>query len=124
MQDSVRYLEKSVLKLHSNNNSHFPDITKNQFLLTVCYYHVTTDKSTLCSCQNIKELLAQNRRDVWSSIDSNGIRNHNHLVLEYIAPDGLRSPSKVTWGATRDMLGLMITYIKINYKKQITKIIL
>ena len=117
MQDSVRYLEKSVLKLHSNNNSHFPDITKNQFLLTVCYYHVTTDKSTLCSCQNIKELLAQNRRDVWSSNDSNGIRNHNHLVRKYIAPDGLRSPSKVTWGATRDMLGLMITYIKINYKK-------
>ena len=34
----------------------------------------------LYSCLNNKKLLAQNRRDIWSLSDSNGIRTHNHLV--------------------------------------------
>ena len=37
-------------------------------------------ESTLYSCLNIKELLARNKRDIWSLSDSNGIRTHNHLV--------------------------------------------
>ena len=51
--------------------------------LTVCSYHVTysfQSESTLYSCLNVKELLAQNRRDIWSLNDSNGTRTHNHLV--------------------------------------------
>ena len=47
------------------------------------WYHVTyafQSKSTLCSCLNIKELLAPNRRDIWSLSDSNGIWTYNHLV--------------------------------------------
>ena len=36
---------------------------------TICYYHVTyafQSESTLYSCLNVKEHLAQNRRDIWS----------------------------------------------------------
>ena len=29
---------------------------------------------------NVKELLAQNRSDIWSLSDCNEIRTHNHLV--------------------------------------------
>ena len=49
----------------------------------VCYYHVTylfQSEFTLHSCLNVKELLAWNRRGIWSLSDSNGIRAHNHLV--------------------------------------------
>ena len=31
-------------------------------------------------CLNVKELLAQNRRHIWSLSYSNGIRTHNHLI--------------------------------------------
>ena len=44
--------------------------------MTVCYYHVTQvfhSESTLYSSLNVKELLAQKRRDIWSLSDCNGI---------------------------------------------------
>ena len=56
-------------------------------LLTVCYYHVSytfQSESTIYSCLNAKELLARNRRDIWSLSDRNGIRTHNHLVRQRI----------------------------------------
>ena len=37
--------------------------------IAVCYYHVTyafQSESTPCSCLNVKELLAWNRRNIWS----------------------------------------------------------
>ena len=37
---------------------------------------------TLCSCLNVKELLTQNRRHIWSLSNSNGTRTHNHLFRE------------------------------------------
>ena len=57
-------------------------VIKDVIFLTVCYYHVThafQNESTLCSFLNVKEILAQNRHDIWSLSDSNGIRTHNHL---------------------------------------------
>ena len=36
--------------------------------------------SALYSCLNVKELLAQNRCDIRSLSDSNGIRAHDHLA--------------------------------------------
>ena len=33
-------------------------------------------------CLNVKELLAQSRRHIWSLSDSNGIRTQNHLVCK------------------------------------------
>ena len=51
--------------------------------MTICHSHITyafQSESTLYSCLNIKELLARNRRDIWSLSDTNGIRTHNHLV--------------------------------------------
>ena len=38
---------------------------------------------TLCSCMNVKEFLARNRRDIWSLSDSNWIRTYNHLVCKW-----------------------------------------
>ena len=49
----------------------------------LCFSHLTNafqSESALYSCLNVKELLAQNRRNIWSLSNSNGIRIHNHLV--------------------------------------------
>ena len=51
--------------------------------LNLCYCHVTyafQSQTTLYSCLNVKELLAWNKRDMWSFSDCNGIRTHKHLV--------------------------------------------
>ena len=50
---------------------------------TVCFYKVKyllQSESPLYSSLNVKELLARNRRDIWSLSDSNRTRNHSHLV--------------------------------------------
>ena len=69
-------------------------------LKTVCSCHVTyafQSESTLYSCLNVKELLAQSRREIWSLGDYNWTRTHNHLVwkrtLNYLAK--LASDSKI-----------------------------
>ena len=38
---------------------------------------------TLYSCLNVRELLAQNRRDIWSLSDYNKTWTHNHLVRKW-----------------------------------------
>ena len=51
--------------------------------LTVCSYHVTyafKSESTLYNCLNIKELLPQKRREIWSLSNRNGTQTHNNLV--------------------------------------------
>ena len=51
--------------------------------LTICSYHVTyafQSESTLYSCLNVKELLAQSRRKIWSLSDCNWTRTQKHLV--------------------------------------------
>ena len=51
--------------------------------MTACSYHVTyafQSESTLYNCLNVKELLARNRREIWSLKDCNRIRTHDHLV--------------------------------------------
>ena len=53
--------------------------------MTVRSYHVTyafQSESKLYNCLNVKEFLAQNRREIWSLTDCNGTRTHNHLVHE------------------------------------------
>ena len=49
---------------------------------------------TLCSCLNVKGLLARNSSDFWSFSDCNGIRTHNHLVhkrtLNHLTKMGVR----------------------------------
>ena len=52
-------------------------------MVTVFYYHDThtcQSESTFYSCLDVKELLARNRRDIWSLSGSNGTQTHNHLV--------------------------------------------
>ena len=53
--------------------------------MTVFSCHVTyafQSKSRLCSCLNVKELLPQIRREIWSLSDCNCTRTHDHLVHE------------------------------------------
>ena len=61
--------------------------------LTVCSYHVIYafySNSTLCSCLNVKELLARNRRDILNLSNCNGNWFHNHLLhkwtMNHLAP--------------------------------------
>ena len=39
-------------------------------------------ESTLYSCLDVKELLAQSRHEIWSLSDCNWTRTHNHLVYK------------------------------------------
>ena len=62
-------------------------LINSRLQLTVCSCHVTyafQSKSTLHSCLNVKELLAWNRREIWSLSDCYWTRTHNHLVRERI----------------------------------------
>ena len=55
-----------------NTNQNINSFTQENLYLTVCSYHVTytfQSESTLFSCLNVKELLARNRRDIWSLSD-------------------------------------------------------
>ena len=57
--------------------------TYEEALLTVCSCHVTyafQGESTLYFCLNLKELLVQNRREIWNFSDCKWTRSHNHLV--------------------------------------------
>ena len=38
-------------------------------------------------CLNVKEVIARNWRDIWSLIDFNGTRTHNHLVCKWTLND-------------------------------------
>ena len=51
----------------------------------VCSCHVTyafQSKSTDYFCRDVKELLTQNKRDIWNLSDCNGTPTHNHLVCK------------------------------------------
>ena len=79
--------------------SKYRDILLNYQMLTVCSYHVTCtfqSESTLYSCLNAKELLAQNRCDIWSLRDSSRIRNHNHSVRK-LTHNQLTKLTKMLW---------------------------
>ena len=59
------------------------DFSQWYLTVTVCSYHVPyalQSESTLYSCLNVKELLARNRKDIWSLSDCNETRIHNQLV--------------------------------------------
>ena len=67
---------------------------------TTCSCHVTyafQSESTLASCQNVKALLARNRRVIWSLSDCNGARTYNHLVCKPILNHLAKLASLVKW---------------------------
>ena len=86
--------------LHENNtiiNKRFTTCIRTDFkiskfeFLTVCFCHVTyafQSESTLYSWVNVKELLARNRRAIWSLSDCNWTRNHSHLVRKQTLNQG------------------------------------
>ena len=54
--------------------------------LTVCFYHVThtfQSEFTIYGCLNVKELLAWNRRKIWSLSYWSWTWNHKHLVCKW-----------------------------------------
>ena len=71
------------LKVHCNISLY---VIFSYFLisfLTVCSYDVTyafQNECTFYSYLNVKELLAGNRRGIWSLNDCNWTRTHNHIV--------------------------------------------
>ena len=55
-------------------------------IVTVCYYHLTYVfhcESTLYSCLNVKDLIAQNRCNIYNLSDSNGIGTHSHWPCKW-----------------------------------------
>lgn len=52
---------------------------------TVCYWHVRyvfQSECTFCNCLNVRELAAQNRRNIWSLSDNNRTWTLNQLVCK------------------------------------------
>ena len=73
-------------------------------------------ESTSYSCPNVKELLAQNRRDIWSLSDSNGIRTHNHLARKRTL-NHLASLAKFTYKKSSEKLALLtLRYARVRVR--------
>ena len=75
------YIPEGITLLNCQCKVFWPSIA----IMTVHYHHITyafQSESTLYSCLNVKELLAQNRCDIWSLSDSNEIQTYYHLVCK------------------------------------------
>ena len=102
-------------------------IIQYNYILIVCYYHVTyvfESDSTLYSCLNINELLAQNRHDI-SSLSDSGIRSHlvhtrtlNHLakLVSYDKWLSVCLSTKCLW-IRIPLLSLIVIFCSLNLKK-------
>ena len=97
--------------------------------VTVCSYNVTyafQSESTLYICLNVKELLAQNRRDIGTLSDCNGTRTRNHLVrkrtLNHLAKLG-SSPVAVTKSSVFQILKLCKAFSNFDFNSTIMKTI-
>ena len=83
--------------------------------LDLCYCHVTyafQSQTTLYSCMNVKELLAWNKRDMWSFSDCNGIRTHKHLVRKRTLIHLYRLVSLAKWLSVLLQTWLLILFYK------------
>ena len=109
-------------------------IKHKKLLKIVCSYYVKCafqSESTLYSCLDVQELLARNRRHIWSSSDCNGTRTPNHLVrkrtLNYLGKlaslakwlsvpfeDYIKRKRLVPWTIWIHLLLLIINYSEIR----------
>ena len=66
---------------------------------TVCSYVIYKFQSgsTLSSCLNVNELLAQNKHNIWSLSDCNRTRTHNHLICKWTLNHSAKRASLATW---------------------------
>ena len=72
--------------------------------MSVCSCHVTyafQNESKLCSCLNVKGLLARIRHEIWSLSDCNWTRTHNHLVRKQILSHLSKLASLSKWLSVR-----------------------
>ena len=88
-----------ILKFYSGNNEGNQTI---EFLDAVINYlqdrtqpSMFQSNSTLYSCLNVKELLAQNRCNIWSLSCNNRIQTNSHLVCK----QKLNNLAKLVWSA-------------------------
>ena len=68
--------------------------------LTECSSNVTyvfQSESKLYICLNVKQLLAQNRRNICSLSDCNGTRTHNHLVRKHTLTHLVKLTKLLSW---------------------------
>ena len=78
-----RNVQRRTIKGSELKQRLFLETQTHRLRVVLCSYHVTCafqSESSLCSCLIVKELLARNRRDIWSLSYCNGIRTNNHLV--------------------------------------------
>ena len=77
-------------------------------LLTVCSYHFTQafqSESTLYICLNVKKILPQNSRDIWSLIDCIESQTHNHLLHKRSLNHLAKLTKWFTWDVSSYMYG-------------------
>ena len=89
--------------------------------VTVCSYNVTyafQSESTLYICLNVKELLAQNKRDIGTLSDCNGTRTRNHLVRK-------RTLNHLAKLGSSPLQSLKVVFFRFwNYAKRLAILIL
>ena len=79
---------------------------KAHCFMTLCYYYVTyafQSESTLYICLNDKELLARNRRDIWSLGDWNWTPTHNHWVRKRTLNHLVKLTKWLSWVVRTDL---------------------
>ena len=69
-----------MLKINNKNTSCSSVFNVNFEHISYLYVIMSRTLSTLYTRLNIKELLARNRRDIWSLSNSYEIWTHNHLI--------------------------------------------
>ena len=78
------YVKLENSHIQKNSNSVFYILQRNFLTFFIAVTYEFHSESTLYSCLNIKGLLAQSRRHIWSLSDSNGMRTHKHLVRKWL----------------------------------------
>ena len=78
------WINKDIKELIHEKNQAYKSYRQNKNnIFSVCSRHVTNvfqSVSTLYSCLNVKEFLAQSRRKIWRLSDCNWTRTQDHLV--------------------------------------------
>ena len=86
MESKLTRNELTSLEVELNSCKCHKNFSLNQIALEPIWFHIKSKANAfwlwvkLYSCLNVKELLAQSRREIWSLSDCNWTRTNNHLV--------------------------------------------
>ena len=78
---SFQWISRGIFTFVKNDSPQYILVETACFncMFLSCQYAFPSE-SKLYSCLNVKKLLGQNRREIWSLSDCNWTRTHNHLV--------------------------------------------